>query len=200
MSLVTTALVVVAALAALAAFMELRTGWRFTRAAPITGTVEADDGALTSPLSHKTCVLFSLVLSRRQIDERGGASVQFVEQRPFTVRVGEKGFRVDKKDGAVAFVGLDVERRALPFLPQAVLGLLVARFGHLGHLWAEDFVVSATESVVADGATVHLFVDGGRVRTVSPKPLVVLGRAALRRGTRAAIVAVVAFGAWSILH
>ena len=200
MSLVTTALIVVAALAALAAFRDLRTGWRFTRAVDITGKVEADDGALTSPLSRQTCVLFSLVLSRRQIEDRFGASVQFLEQRPFSVRTADKAWRVDKKDGGVAFVGLDVHRRALPFLPQAVLGLLVSRFGHLGHLWAEDFVVSAAETVVADGATVHLFVDGGRVRTVSMKPLAILGRAALQRGTRAAVVSVVAFVIWSLLR
>lgn len=200
MSLVSTALIVVAALAALAAFRELRTGWRFTRAVELTGTVEADDGALTAPLSRQTCVLFSLVLSRRQIEDRFGASLQFVEQRPFSVRTADKAWRVDKKNGGVAFVGLDVEQRALPFLPQAVLGLLVTRFGHLGHLWAEDFVVSAAESVLADGATVHLFVDGGRVRTVSPKPLAVLGRAALQRGMRASFVSALAVVAWSLLR
>lgn len=191
---------VVAAVAALAAVLELRTAWRFARAPQLRGVVEADDGALLSPLTRKTCVVFSLVLTRRQLEDRSGASLQFLEQRPFSVRTADRSWRVDKKGGPVAFVGLDVIDKPLPFLPQAVLGLLVQRFGHLGHLWAQDQVITAREAVLADGADVHLFIEANRVRTISPTPLATLAQAAFQRSVRAAVVSALLAAAWLLFH
>ena len=192
LQLIANASVIVAALAVLAILVELRNAHRLRSAPDLVGRVEADDGALRAPLAQVTCVVFVLTLVRRRLDQRRGNALQFFEQRPFSVRVGERAWRIDQKQHTVAFVGLENVERPLPFLPQPVLGLLVTRFGHLGHLWAEDHVVVASEAVIADGARVHLFVVDGRVLSVSTKPLQALARSALLRAARASVVAALA--------
>ncbi|HEY1099394.1 MAG TPA: hypothetical protein VGF99_10710 [Myxococcota bacterium] len=184
---------IVAALGALAALVELRTAWRLARADDVRGTIDAGHGSLIAPISHRHCAVFVVVLQRRRLDQRfmSGAE-QFSEQRPYTIHCDGRDFAVDHKQRPVPAIGFRVDEQKLPFLPQAVLGLLVQRFGHLGHLWAEDHVVVARESIVADGEQVHVFVERGEVRSISAVPLQTLAVAACKRALRGSMVAAVA--------
>lgn len=198
-ALIGQALMGVAAVALLGAALEFRTAWRFSRLkrgsadghdrVEVEGIVEPGGAVLQSPLSQVSCVLFSLVLTRQRRDYSGRSALLFVEQRPFVVASGHTRFAVDPKKDNVVIVGLDAKDTPLQFLPQGVLGLLVGRFGHLGHVWAEDFVVRARESVLMTGQKVHAMVQGGRVITLSTQPLAALASAALRRGLRAVAIA-----------
>jgi hypothetical protein len=207
LSLLTQGLFGVALLLLLGAVVELRTAWRFGRVRPgrasdpgsvaVEGTVDADDGVVLAPLSNTPCVQFSCVLVRCRLDHSGRSALLFTEQRPFVVTTNDARVRIDVTAGPVVVTGLDAMEYPLQFLPQSVLGLLVQRFGHMGHIWAEDYVVSGRESCLAAGARVHALVHDGVVLTVSTKPMQALGRAALVRGLQAVGVGVtLAVAAW----
>jgi hypothetical protein len=186
----------VAVVALVAAIAELRTALQLTRAkaGDVSAVIDADAGTLTAPLSQRACVMFTLVLLRRRWFEKvPGGALTFNEHRRFSV-VADDGrrFVVDPKTHSVAVLGLEHIEKALPFLPTAIVGLLVQRFGRKGQLWAEDYVVRAAESVLESGARVHALVEDGEVRVLSTTPLTTLGRAAAVRGAGAVVVAVVA--------
>ena len=161
----------------------------------VDAVVRATDGILESPLLKHRCVMFTLVLLRRRLHETVGAGALFWnEARPFSL-VTDDGVTldVDQKKRPVFVLGLDTTEKPLPFLPTAIAGLLIQRFGRKGHIWAEEHVVRATETTLDDGATVHALVEDGVVKLLSTQPLAALGRAAFVRGATAVVVAVVSF-------
>jgi hypothetical protein len=208
LGLVSQAFLGIAMLLLLGSAVELRTAWRFGRLRPgrasdaggveVEGTIDADHGVLEAPLSKTPCVLFSCILIRRRLDHSGRQALLFSEQRPFVFATADARLPVDLKTGAVVVTGLDADERALPFLPQSILGLLVQRFGHMGHVWAEEYVVSGRESCIAAGARVFGYVKDGVLMTVSTKPMGMLGRAALVRAGQAMAVSLplVGLGLW----
>jgi hypothetical protein len=198
-SLVGQALMGVAGVALLGAILEFRTAWRFARLrrgtagdagrVEVEGIVESSGSELLTPLSQMACVLFSLVLTRQRRDHSGRSALLFVEQRPFVIAMGHARLPVDPKKDNVVIVGLDAKDTPLHFLPHGVLGLLVSRFGHLGHVWAEDFVLRARESALFTGQKVHALVENGRVVTLSTQPLSALSASARQRGLKAIAIA-----------
>lgn len=189
----------IAALALLGALVELRTAWRFARLkrgrpgdagrVEVEGTIESGGDTLEAPLSKTPCVLFSLVLSRQRKDFSGRSALLFVEQRPFVFVADATRMPVDPKKGDVVVTGLDAIDSLLTFLPQGVLGLLVTRFGHMAHVWAEDYVLRGRESCLPVGATVYALLQEGRLLTVSTKPLAALSRSARQRALQALLLA-----------
>jgi len=171
-----------AVLAIVGGILELRTASRLllapTRTRGTSGTsgtlalevrVRATGGILESPLLRQQCVMFSLMLLRRRLHETIGAGALFWnEVRPFSL-VADDGatFEVDQKTNPVYFLGLQATEKPLPFLPQAIAGLLVQRFGRKGQLWAEEHVVRATETSLNDGASVFALVEDGVVKMLS---------------------------------
>lgn len=188
---------------------ETRTALRLLRAKHTSGkpgpglvaldaVIRATDGVLESPLLKRTCVVFHLVLLRRRLHESAGAGALFFDEaRPFSL-VADDGstLAVDQKKAPVFILGLKTTEQPLPFLPAAIAGLLVQRFGRKGHIWAEEHVVRATESSLDDGAAVHALVEDGVIRLLSTTPLSTLGRQSLMRGAASLVVAVVAFTAF----
>lgn len=197
----------VAVLGIVGGILELRTALRLLSARPaaasgssggvcaVDAVVAATDGVLRSPLLQHRCVMFTLVLVRRRLHETVGAGALFWnEARPFDL-VTDAGvrFAIDQKKQPVFVLGLQSTEKPLPFLPTAIAGLLIQRFGRKGHVWAEEHVVRATESTLDDGAAVHALVEDGVVKLLSTTPLRVLGRAAFARGAASVAVAAVAF-------
>jgi hypothetical protein len=194
----------VAALAIVGGLMELRTALRLLQAkkgkgdhglAAVDAVVTATDGVLESPLLKHRCVMFSLTLLRRRLHETVGAGALFFnEVRPFSLVTDEGAtIAIDQKKQPVFMLGLQATEKPLPFLPQSIAGLLVQRFGRMGHVWAEEHVVRASETTLDDGANVHALVEDGVVKLLSTQPLQTLGRAACWRGAAAVVVAVISF-------
>lgn len=202
----------VAVLAIVGGILELRTAARLLSASTRTtagssgalaleARVRASGGILESPLLKQQCVMFSLVLLRRRLHETVGAGALFWnEYRPFSLVAGDgTTFEVDQKTTPVYFLGLTSTEKPLPFLPQAIAGLLVQRFGRMGQLWAEEHVVRATETSLNDGASVFALVEDGVVKMLSTQPLRTLGRAAALRGVAAVAVSAASFTAFWLL-
>jgi hypothetical protein len=206
LTLLSQALLGIALLMVLGASVELRTAWRFSRLRrgrvgdpgriEIEGVVEADGALLEAPLTKQACVLFSLVLSRQRKDFSGRSALLFVEQRPFVVVSDSQRLAVDPK--RVIVTGLDATDTVLQFLPQGVLGLLVARFGHMAQVWAEDYVLRGRESCLPTGARVFALLQDGELLTLSTKPLRDIARGARGRALRAlgAAAPLVLVGLW----
>ncbi len=213
LALIAGSLFAVAVVALVGAIFELRTGLRLLLArrfaggvpgesaglAAVEATIQATDGLLESPLLKRSCVLFHLVLLRRRLHETVGAGALFFDEfRPFNLVTDDGStMAIDQKKQPVFILGLKSTEKALPFLPAAIAGLLIQRFGHKGHIWAEEHVVRATESTLDDGATVHALVEDGTVKLLSTTPLRVLGRHAVLRGGAGLVIAVgAAIGFW----
>jgi hypothetical protein len=196
--LLTTGMTFAASFLLMGGLVELRQGRRLLAAGPkgLRATVAASHGVLEAPLSKRACVLFSLTLTRKRAQERfPGGVLAFSEQRAFAL-VGHgphagKRFAVDPAQKPVVLLGFPIVEKALPHLPTAIVGLLVQRFGRKGQLWAEDYAVTARESILGVGDEVHGLVEDGVVRLLSPEPLGALGRAAWRRGRNGLIAGVV---------
>lgn len=195
----------VAVIGIVGGILELRTALRLMSArkgradgkgvSAVDAVVKATDGVLESPLLKHRCVMFTLVLLRRRLHETVGAGALFWnEARPFAL-VTDHGVTldVDQKKRPVFVLGLDTIEKPLPFLPTAIAGLLIQRFGRKGHIWAEEHVVRATETTLDDGAAVHALVEDGVVKMLSTQPLAALGRAAFVRGAASVVVAAVSF-------
>ena len=192
-TLLSQALLGIALLLVLGATVELRTAWRFSRLrrghvgddgrVEVEGVVEDAGALLEAPLSKRACVLFSLVLQRQRKDGSGRNAILFVEQRPFVVVADAQRLAADPQRVVVA--GLDAVDTVLPFLPQGVLGLLVARFGHMAQVWAEDYVLRGRESCLPTGAKVFVMLQDGELRTVSTKPLRQVGAGVRGRALQA---------------
>jgi hypothetical protein len=198
-----------------AAAVELRTALRLlglprdvsqtasgARHRELIGRIDVADGALTGPLTQRRCVMFSLHLLRRSAHGEGPAgALHFHEQRRFSI-VDDAGVRVDvdPRRDRVVVIDLPVDERPLPFLPAAIAGLLVQRFGRFGQLWAADHVVRARETVLAVDARVHALVDDGVVSLVSARPLRTIGLGALQRGLGAAVLAGAQFAGFLLLR
>ena len=199
LGLVAQALIGLSAMLVLGGLIELHTAWRYSRLkrgkltdvddVEVEVTVEADGGVLQAPLSRAACVIYTLVLSRERVDKSGHQAIYFLEQRPFFLIDDTGRKRLDPKKAPVVVLGSDVTERPLPFLPQAVLAHLVQQFGHLGHMWAEDYVVTGRESCVKDGARLYALLKGGTVRTLASRPLRQMGRESLGRGLKALAIA-----------
>jgi hypothetical protein len=136
----------------------------------LKGTVVADS-FLRAPVSHERCVLFVLSLARQKQDDTAGETLSFREQRPFAIVAGDERIRVDGNGQPFGILGIKAVHQALPILPATVEGLLVARFGRRGGLWAREHAVASDELILKDGAAVDAYLDGDRLIVLSTESL-----------------------------
>ncbi len=192
----------VAALLVVGAFVELKAARRFSRLkkGALTDvesdhyaeiTVEASEGVISAPLSRAATVLYTLVLVRVRKDGSGRQTLSFLEQRPFIVRDDSGFMRLDPKKKPIVVLGSEVTEKPLQFLPAGVLTHLVGAFGHLGHMWADDYVVTGKELAVKDGARFNALKDNGEVRMLFRDPPAAMAKAAAWRAAKSLATAAV---------